>query len=388
MNSVIKVPLFQPYMTKRAAKEAARVLLSGWIGEGPKVKKFERTIEELFRFKNCVALNNGTSGLKLAYYLAGIEPGNKVITTALTCSATNIPLLHALGGRHQNIRFADIDRETLNISPESIKAILEQPNNENIKAIVAMHWGGYPCDMQEITDIANDYGIKVIEDAAQGLGGEVNWAEPAGQTTVWISKSVGQISDFTMFSFQAIKQLTTVDGGMLVIKDEALYKRAKLLRWYGIDREWQGDDLYWKYQVKEAGWKMHMNDVAAVIGFENLKPYSVLLRLRRKIDKFYRNELQKVPGVTLLKNTRHKSAHWLFTILVERRDFFKRVMADRGVEVSEVHIRNDIMPIFGGKKQELPNLNSIEDKYIAIPLHNKMSLDDADYVVQAIKKGW
>ena len=376
-------------MTKRAAKAAARVLMSGWIGEGPKVKEFETAIERQFNFKNCVALNNGTSGLKLAYYLAGINPQDKVITTALTCSATNIPLLHALGGRHQSIQFADIDSETLNISPESIKAILKEPGHENVKAIVAMHWGGYPCKMQEITDIADEYGIKVIEDAAQGLGGKVNWIESAGCGGICsYSKSVGQISDFTMFSFQAIKQLTTVDGGMLVIKDDALYKRAKLLRWYGIDREWKGEDLFWKYQVKEAGWKMHMNDVAATIGIENLKSYPALLRLRQKIDRSYRNELQKVPGLILLKNTIHESAYWLFTILVERREDFKRAMADRGVGVSEAHIRNDIMPIFGGQKQDLPNLNSIEDRYVAIPLHNKMSMEDADYVVQAIKKGW
>jgi dTDP-4-amino-4,6-dideoxygalactose transaminase len=379
-----KVNLFYPYVNEKARQLAYDRLGERWIGEGEKVKEFEKVFAEKFRLKNCVAVVNGTAGLHLAYILAGINSETEVITTALTCSATNIPLLYLT--KWQNIIFADIDPQTLNISPKDI----EKKITDRTRAIICMHWGGYPCEMQEITKIAKKHNLIVIEDAAQAIGAKAEWTigEKEGEGMIGGLNPIGDISDYTVFSFQAIKNLTSVDGGMIVIKDDELYQRAKLLRWYGIDREWQGDDLFWKYQAESVGYKYHMNDVTACIGLGNLEDIDKIIWERKRIYEFYEENLNGIQDLTLLKKNKHQNSYWLFTCLVEKREEFKKAMTNKGIEVSEVHIRNDIMPIFGGFKRDLLDLNEIEKKYISLPLHNKMTLEDADYIVSSIKEGW
>jgi len=260
----------------------------------------------------------------------------------------------------------------LNISPQSIKDKI----TDKTKAIVCVHWGGYPCDMDEINSIAREFNLKVIEDAAHALGAEYK------------GKPVGAISDFTCFSFQAIKQITSIDGGMLTLKEHEDYKRGKLLRWYGIDREWKGD-VFWKYQINEPGFKFHMNDVTASILKVQLDQFDLIMEKRNWIVERYNRELQNVQGLKLLRRDEdRKSGNWLFTLLVDRRDDFQKKLIENGIESSIVHFRNDYSPIFGGKRLELPTMNEIEKNYICIPVHNHMTYDDVTRVIETIKSGW
>jgi dTDP-4-amino-4,6-dideoxygalactose transaminase len=230
--------------------------------------------------------------------------------------------------------------------------------------------------MEEILQIAKERRIPVIEDAAHAIGAKYK------------GKYIGAISDFTCFSFQAIKQITSVDGGILVCKDVQDYKRGKLLRWYGIDRTFVGD-IYWKFKVEEAGFKYHMNDVTATILSIQLDDLDKVNSRRSEIADRYRNSLNNVPGLTLLKKKQDRtSANWLFTILVERRKDFVRMMKDNGIETHMVHIRCDVYPIFGGKKLELPVMNEVEPKYISIPLHLGLSDEDVDKIIKTIGRGW
>jgi len=286
----------------------------------------------------------------------------------MTCTATNIPILYS----KSKVVFADIQEKSLNIDPKDIKRKI----TPKTKAIMAVHWAGYPCDMEEIMNIAKEHNLKVIEDAAHALG-----ARYQGQY-------IGSIGDYTCFSFQAIKQITSVDGGMLTVKNENEYKRAKLLRWYGIDREFKGD-IYWKYQIKEIGYKYHMNDVAAVILDKQLDIVDDILKRRKEIADQYLDGLKDVLGVTLLdRNSDRESGNWLFTMYVDRRDDFQKKLAANGIESHMVHVRNDICPIFGGKKQDLPIMNKVENKYVSIPLHNHLTDEDVNKVIKTIKSGW
>ena len=191
--------LFYPYVPKKSLKILKKTLSTRWIGQGPMVDKFEKKFSDTFlNGKECVSTGSGTDALHLAYLLAGIKKNDEVITPVFTCTATNIPLLY-IGAK---IKFADVDLKTMNISIESLKKLV----SKKTKAIVCVHYGGIPCDMGEIRKLAKKYNIKVIEDAAQGFGAEYN------------NKKIGTISDFTTFSFQAIKHITTGDGGMLCIK--------------------------------------------------------------------------------------------------------------------------------------------------------------------------
>ncbi len=284
------------------------------------------------------------------------------------CTATNIPILYC-GGRAV---FADIKKHSMNIDPKSIAEKI----TPKTKAIMVVHWAGYPCDMAEIHDIAKAHNLSVIEDAAHALGAKYK------------NQYIGALSDFTCFSFQAIKQITTVDGGMLTVQKENDYKRAKILRWYGIDREFKGD-IYWKYQITEPGYKYHMNDMTAAMLDVQLDLLEPALARRREIVLRYLAELKNISGLTLLeRKPDRESGNWLFTIQVEKRDDFQKKLAEAEIESHMVHVRNDICPIFGGVRQNLPVMNEVENKYISIPLHNHLTDDDVEKVIRVIKEGW
>jgi len=362
------INLFHPYMSKNAIKDASEVLRTRWIGQGPKVDQVEKKFSQMFKIPYSVTVNSGTSALHLALILAGVGPGDEVISTPMTCTATNIPALYC-GGK---VVFADIQKETMNIDPKSI----EKKVTPKTKAIMVVHWAGYPCDMDEINKIAKKHNLKVIEDAAQALGAKYK------------GKYVGSISDFTCFSFQAIKPITSVDGGMLCALKKKDYQQARILRWYGIDREFKGD-IHWKYQIKDIGYKYHMNDVTAAILDAQLDDWKKISSQREKIAKRYLKELKDIPGLTLLE--RHKDrqgANWTFTMHVKKRNDFQKKLAENGIESHIVHVRNDICPIFGGKKQNLPVMNKIESTYVSIPIHNHLTDVDVSKVIKTIKSGW
>ena len=186
------VLLFYPYVSKRSANNIKKKLSGRWLGQGPMVDKFAKN-------SSVIATGSGTDSLHLAYILAGLKKGDEVITTIFTCTATNIPMLY-MGLK---IKFADIDLNTMNISVKSVKKLI----TKKTKAIVCVHYGGLPCDMDELQKISKKNNITLIEDAAHALGARYK------------GKTVGSLCDFSTFSFQAIKHFTTGDGGILTIKN-------------------------------------------------------------------------------------------------------------------------------------------------------------------------
>jgi len=360
--------MFWPYISEKVYDEIKKVLATRWIGQGPKVEEAERKFSKVIGVEYPVTVNSCTSAIHLALILAGVGRDSEVITTPMTCSATNIPILYC-GARPV---FVDIQPDTLNIDPAKI----EENITEHTRAILVVHWAGYPCDMDEILAIAKRHNLYVIEDAAHALGARYK------------DKPIGAISDFTCFSFQAIKQITTADGGVLSVLNEGDYKRAKLLRWYGIDREFKGD-IYWKYQIKEVGYKYHMNDLAAGILVAQLDDLSLVLSRRKEIVERYRRELKDVPGLKLLSQKEDReSGNWLFTIRVKDRQGFIKKLLDNDIESHMVHVRCDIYPIFGGKRLDLPGMNEVEPEYVSIPLHCKLSDEDVSKIIKTIKSGW
>ena len=377
--------LFHPALNKeKILEKLGEVFNSKIIADGDKVKEFEQKIGEYLSGIyggtpcNIVALNSGTAALHIAYILAGIKEGDEVITPVLTCTATTHPILW-LGAKPV---FADIQKDTLNIDPVDI----EKKITNKTKAIVVMHNGGLPCDMDEIMDIAYRYDLKVIEDAAQAFGGEYK------------GKKLGTIGNYGCFSLQAIKLLTTGDGGLLYCKDEKDYKRAKQLKWFGIDRDRQKErgslvpskfskmfnQRAMTFDIEETGYKYNCNNITASIGLANLEKIYDWLKQRKEFADIYRQELKDVPGITLLKETKGNS-NWLFQILVEDGESFQKKMADAGIETNLVQVRNDIYSVFGGDRQDLPNMNELEDKYYSIPIHNNLTINDVLKICQEIK---
>jgi len=358
MNSRDEINLFYPYVPEEAGEEVAKTLRTRWIGQGPKVDIFEQKFAEMFNVKYPVSVNSGSAALETAFDLIGLKAGDEVISTPLTCSATNIPLLR-MGVK---IIWADINANNLCLNRTDVLSKI----TGKTKAIVNVHLGG-------IENTLGEMPVPVVADSCQALG-------------VFSG-------DYVCCSFQAIKHITTGDGGMLIVNNEQEYKQAKFLRWFGIDREKKKEANWQAYRERDMtfdieilGYKRQMTDIAATLGIVGLNHYKEVLEYRRKIFNLYKTKLSKIDGITIIDGD--NNVCWLATILVERRDDFARVMFENKIDTNLVQIRNDLFNIFGGKRTELPVLNSIEDKYISLPLHMKVTEDDVDYISSIAQKGW
>lgn len=365
------ISLFKPYVNERAIELVAETLRSGWIGEGPKVREFEARIGAMVGSPFPVAVNSGTSALHLALLVAGIRPGDEVITTAQTMLATTQAILACSAVPV----YADVQYGTGNIDPADIARRI----TPRTRAILAVDWGGYPCDYEELLSIGRSHGLEVIEDAAHALG------------ATYKGKLAGSVCPYTCFSFQAIKHLTTGDGGMVCVSNEEDYYTAIRLRWFGIDRFKRQPSVLGEpiWNVKELGFKYHMNDVAAAIGLGNLEDWEMILSRRQQIAAAYRNALSSVPGVRLFgRQSDRQSADWLFSIHVERREDFCRAMQARGVPVSVVHLRIDRNDICGGERDDLPVLARFTETHVSLPLHPLLTDEDVQFVIESVRAGW
>ena len=365
------IRMFVPFVSERAIERVTRTLRSGYIGEGPVVEEFEREFNAAIGTPYSLALTSCTTALHLALAVAGVGPGDEVVTTAQTMAATS----HAVLAHYAKPVFADIQYMTGNIDPLDI----EKRITERTKAVLAVHWAGYPCDLDEIHAVAARHGLPVIEDAAHAIG-----ARYKGQ-------SIGTVSPMTCFSFQAIKHITTGDGGMLGLTREEDYHQARRRRWYGIDRRLRRPSLLGEpvWDVKETGYKYHMNDISASLGVEHLKDLPSILEKRKSAALSYRRELAGVKGLILLEDRDDRqSAHWLFTVHVEKREDFIRMMASKGIEVSVVHLRIDSNSVFGPLREDLTELARFNESQVSLPIHNLLTEEDTDRIIRSIREGW
>ena len=366
------IVMFYPHVSKSAKSAVMEVLDTRWIGQGPKVKLFEDRFSEKFASKfPAIAVGSGTDALHLSYILAGLKPGDEVIAPVFTCTATNIPFLY-MGIK---ILFADINPQTMNIDVNHVSQLM----NKNVKAIVCVHYGGLPCDMDELQSIASQWGVPIIEDAAHAVGAKYK------------GLSIGSLSDFTMFSFQAIKHITTGDGGMLIVKNKELIDKAERVRWFGIDRKAKQAGI-WENDITEIGYKYQMTDIAAAMGIASLQEFDVVSRLRKKLFKVYSDELAGYDRVKIVGNDFDDREHaaWLFTIIIEDRYKLQEKLREQKIESNQVHFRNDRYSIFNDftKGKVFPSMDIIEDKYLVLPLHTMMNEDDVRRVCSVIKSGW
>lgn len=366
-----QISMFKPYISETAIDLVGEVLNSRWVGQGKFVDDFERNIEKTLGISHAVAVNSSSSAIRLALTISGVGPGDEVITTPMTCTLTNHPILEQFA----RIVFADIQDDSGNIDPVDV----DRKVTSHTKAIICTHWGGQPADLAEINEIAGRHGLAVIEDASEAFG------------ATYRGKPIGSISRFAAFSFQAIQILTTGEGGLLAVRDDAANKLARILRWYGIDRDQRRPNIlgYYDFDITSVGFGYHMTNISAAIGIENLKLLEKQIRHRKNIVERYRSAFKKIPGISLLaeKNDRESSNHF-FTMHVERREDFCRKMKERGIEVSIVHHRNDAYCVFGGNRTDLPGLDNFAKSYICLPVHMHLSSEDVEYIIATVQLGW
>ena len=367
------IPLFEVFMAESVDKPLLETLHSGFIGEGPRVLEFEETLKKHLHTENVLTTNSGTSALHLAYHLCHKPNTNRIYTTPITCTATNNPIIH----NNCDIVWVDVDPITGNITPETLKSALEENEPSAAAAVSIVHWGGNPCDISGILKVIKEkrfVDLKLVEDGAHSLGMEYK------------GQPFGFYSDFAIHSFQAIKHVTAGDGGCLICKNKEDYERAKLLRWYGVDREIkEGIDLRCELDIAEAGYKFHMNDLAATIGNENFKYLPQIVQKHRDNAKFYDKVFdRKVKYVP--ENPDGKSSYWLYTIHVENRDELMQKLKEKGIMTSKVHSRNDTHSMFKRFQRPLPGAEEFNRTHLCIPVGWWVTEEDREYIAEQVIK--
>jgi perosamine synthetase len=361
------IPLVKPFVAPPedlmpALKE---VLYSGYIAEGEKVKYFEQMFGSYIGNPYCLALNSGTAALHIALILAGVKSEDEVISTAMTAEPTNIAIMQA-GAK---IVWADVDPSNGLISAESIRTRI----SKKTKAIMIVHYAGMVAELDEIQKVANEFNLPIIEDAAHALGAAYN------------GKMVGSISDYTIFSLQAIKHITTVDGGILCVKTKDNWDKGRLIRWFGLDKT----KPRLENNIQLVGYKYHMNNVNATIGIVQMKYVNEVIDAYINNGKYLDENLKKMDGVTLVNYyAGTQPSYWLYTLFVENRSDFCRYMNENGIMASELHVRNDNHEIFNYAKTKLEGLDSFYSRFVHLPSGYWLTEDDKYKILRLIKSGW
>jgi perosamine synthetase len=359
------IPLFKVHMPESVLGPVRETLLSGYIGQGPKVEEFERALVPWMGSPNVLAVITGTASLRLAMRLAGVGPGTEVVTSPQTCIASNTPIIEQGAG----IVWADVNPWTGNIDPLDV----ERKITSKTKAVVAVHWGGYPCDLDELVKVCKKYGVALIQDAAHAFG------------ATYRGRPIGALRSLACFSFQAIKHLCVIEGGALICPTADDYRAGKLLRWYGIDRDTSRVDMRCEEDVKDCGYKYNFNDVGAAIGLEQIKYVQGILDRHRANAAFYSKALAGLKRVSLLRYASDRlSSYWLYTIRVDDRESFQDYMTKAGVMVSQVHVRNDLHTAFRAFRKNLPGVDEFCAHQVSIPVGWWVTDEDREMISKAV----
>lgn len=375
------IPLFKVGMTEAAEKMVCEVLRSGYIGQGPVVDEFETALRQRLGNPALVTVNSATSGLHLALHMLATEgsgdgepPRTEILTTPLTCTATNWPIL----SNGLKATWVDVDPATLNVDLDDMARKI----SPSTRAIMIVHWAGYPVDLDRLRRILDQaeamlgFRPAVIEDCAHAWG------------STYAGRVLGNHGNICVYSFQAIKHLTCGDGGLVVFPTEEQAERARKLRWYGIDRT-RSDSFRCEHDIREIGFKFHMNDINAAIGLANLG--AVNARVARNIENaaYYDERLADVPGLSLTERASDRqSSFWIYSVLVDRRADFIARLTERGVAASQVHQRNDIHSAVRKYRSLLPGVDIAGERMVSIPVGWWVDDDDRDRVVDAVRRGW
>jgi len=363
------IPLFKIFDTGTIGSAIDAVYKSGFITEGEYSDRFETQFGEYVGNPNVCLVNSCTSALWLAGHVCGIRPGDEVITTAMTCMATNEPFYN-MGAK---LVFADVNPYTGNIDPVDVNRKI----TPKTKAIVVVHWAGQPVELDVLKAIAAKNNIKLIEDAAHALRAEYQGAR------------IGTHGDFVCFSFQAIKHLSTVDGGAIVCKSPEDAARIRKLRWFGLDRHFkappgQPPASRWEQDIKESGYKMHMNNVNAAIGLEQMKHIDWIIDSHIDNGKFYDDNIHNENLELLVRDEDSQSSYWIYSLLVENRRHFKEYMDGHGIATDVVHVRNDRYSVFEQFRTPLPGLDYFESRLTHIPVGWWLTPEQRQYITDVV----
>lgn len=359
----------KPLIGKEELEAVGKVFQTGWLGMGSSVFQFEEELKKMFKRKYVICVNTGTTAIHVALDALGVGPGDEVIVPSLTFAGTVQPILMC-GAKPV---FCDIETDDLNISIGHLKKLI----NKKTKAVIPVHYGGMPCQMNEILALAKRKGLRVIEDAAHAFGSKYH------------DKYVGSFGDIACFSFDPIKNITCGEGGAILLDDDKIAEIIIKKRILGIDQDtWNRykHKRNWFYEVHMRGYRYHMNNINAAIGLTQLKKFGKLAKKRKTLAKFYDRNLSSVKDVQLLKHDYNEIIPFNYTILVEDRDRLMNFLNKRSIGTLINYIPNHLQPMFKRKTVKLPNTESVYEKILSIPMHAGLGLKEGRIVTDAVKE--
>jgi len=365
------IPVFRPSMGREEVKAVKQVLMSGWIGLGPKTNEFEEAFAKYVGVNHAIGVNSCTAALHLALKVMDVA-GGEVITTSMSFVSSN----HAILYNNAIPVFADVEEDTLNLRVDEIDSLI----TTKTRAILVVHYGGHPCDMDPILEIARDNGLKVVEDAAHACGAEYK------------GKKIGSIGDATCFSFHAVKNLATGDGGMITVHDEQAAERLRKLCWLGISRgTWdrsEGKAYKWEYDVEEIGYKYHMNDIAAAIGLVQLSKLEKANSRRRKIVQRYNEAFREMDWIRIpVEKTYGRSAchNYVIKVMRGKRDKLIEYLGANEIAASVHYIPSHLYEIYRPYYRKLRITESVWKTLVTLPLFPDLTDEQVDYIIDRVR---
>lgn len=386
------IPYGKHHIDEDDIAAVVHVLRSGLLTQGPAVEAFERAVAEYVGIKHAVAVSSGTAALHLAALAAGVGPGTTLITSPITFVASANAGLYA----GSKVAFADIDPDTINMSPTALAATLAA--NPDTKAVVPVHFAGLPCDMPAIKSLADKAGAAVIEDAAHALGATY----PDGKRVGCCAHSL-----MTIFSFHPVKAIAAGEGGMITTNDDAVYRRLLRLRSHGInklnDPLLLKDQAYtdgvpnpWYYEMQELGFHYRITDIQCALGISQLGKLESFLERRRSIVKRYDAELSEVSHLRPAQRSgREKSGHHLYVVQIDfesagiSRAQLMMVLREQGIGTQVHYIPVPMQPIYIAQGSQIalcPHARSYYEQALSIPLYCSLSDSEQTHVISVLKE--
>ncbi|MEA3493466.1 MAG: UDP-4-amino-4,6-dideoxy-N-acetyl-beta-L-altrosamine transaminase [Candidatus Margulisiibacteriota bacterium] len=370
-----RIPYATQWIEDDDIKAVVDVLKSDMLTQGPKTAEFEEKVAQYSGAKYGVAVNSGTSALHIATLAAGISEGDEVITSPITFTASSNSVLYC-GGKPV---FADVEEDTINIDPKEIKAKV----NAKTKAIIPVHFAGNPCRMEEISSIAKENNLTLIEDAAHAIGAEYKG----------IKIGSCQYSDMTILSFHAVKHITTGEGGMVLTNDPELRDKLIFHRSHGITRNekyMKTNPGAWYYEMHELGYNYRLTDIQSALGISQLKKLDKFVVRRKEIAEIYNQAFSGSDKVRCLAETKDGKSSWhLYVIEIDERKRIFEALREKNIIVNVHYIPVYKQPYYqrsGYKDVVCPNAEAYYKRAMSIPMYPKMSDEEQKYVIELIKE--